>query len=310
MKIIFDFRVIVFDKIYMDMKNNVVAIVVTHFPNLELLSKNILLLLSQVDEVVIVDNTEYPGYISQYVQNLHKVTLFLNENKGGIAGGLNVGIKYAWKHDFEFALFLDQDSTPTSNLIDTLIQGFSENKEKVVMVCPTILDVNKNNKNLPENVNKNDFEKIFVCITSGTLINLNKSKQIGIFNEKLFIDYVDFEYCLRAKNLEFTILKSCQAILYHSLGKIEKYNFWGIKLYTTNHNYMRRYYKSRNCMYLIKKEGVRNINFISKVIFRQVTDFCKIICFESEKFKKIKFMFLGLVDGWREKMGQYKKQSC
>src|SRR5690606_27148133 len=38
-----------------------------------------------------------------------------------------------------------------------------------------------------------------MLITSGSLVNLAVFQKLGGFDENLFIDEVDFEYCLRAK---------------------------------------------------------------------------------------------------------------
>lgn len=277
-------------------KNNTIAIIVTYYPNIEFLLENIFLLLIQVNQVVVIDNSESSESLIQSLEGINKVVLFVNQNQGGIAGGLNIGLKYAWEQGFEFALLLDQDSKPNSDLVQKLSEGFDENLKEVAIVCPKIVDVNcGHNENylLPQQ----KFIKVFVCITSGSLLNLNLVKKVGRFNEKFFIDYVDFEYCLRIQDLKFKILKSQQAYLYHSLGRIEKHHVMGINFFPTNHNSIRRYYKSRNGAFLVKKNLIKNFSFSLKIFYKNISDVLEVVFFEEDKFKKISSIIKGIIDG-------------
>ena len=53
-------------------------------------------------------------------------------------------------------------------------------------------------------------------MTSGSFLNLKVYKEAGPFVDKLFIDYVDFEYCLRLKKKGFKIYKLNNTYMQHN----------------------------------------------------------------------------------------------
>ena len=62
------------------------------------------------------------------------------------------------------------------------------------------------------------LEDVSIVITSGALYNLKAYPKIDPFRDDFFIDYVDIEYCLRAKQNGYNIVVNCNARLYHRLG--------------------------------------------------------------------------------------------
>ena len=111
----------------------------------------------------------------------------------------------------------------------------------------------------------NEHEKIsFVnaVMTSGNIINLKLSKRVGEFEEKLFIDEVDHEYCYRINEKKLKIARLNDVYLSHNLGEITKKFF----IKSTNHNYLRRYYITRNKLYLQKKYPSLKKVYIKSII--------------------------------------------
>ena len=76
---------------------------------------------------------------------------------------------------------------------------------------------------------------------------------IGAFREEFFIDSVDYDYCLRARSRGFRVIKLCRVGMIHSLGEAEQNDIGPLKVYTTNHNPMRRYYMFRNSTVLARE---------------------------------------------------------
>jgi GT2 family glycosyltransferase len=72
---------------------------------------------------------------------------------------------------------------------------------------------------------KERFEEKLVVITSGNLLKVSAFERIGGFREDLFIDSVDFDFCLRLKKSGYRIMRCNQAILYHSLGERKEIQF-------------------------------------------------------------------------------------
>jgi rhamnosyltransferase len=98
-----------------------------------------------------------------------------------------------------------------------------------------------------------DFSKTYIqtaqAISSGSFIVSNSLKSIGLMNEKLFIDYVDFEWCWRATAMGYKIFTISDLVIRHTLGDESKKIF--CRKITVRKN-TRYYYMIRNGSYLAR----------------------------------------------------------
>jgi rhamnosyltransferase len=92
-------------------------------------------------------------------------------------------------------------------------------------------------------------------ITSGSLLNLNVFKQIGQFDETLFIDGVDTDYCLKSRMAGFRLICFNNIVLDHRIGLVSQYRSLKSGAMTSRslHSPIRLYYMTRNYLYLRKK---------------------------------------------------------
>jgi rhamnosyltransferase len=88
-------------------------------------------------------------------------------------------------------------------------------------------------------------------------LNLTLYQKIGPFDEKLFIDYVDNDYCYRAKLAGYKLLKFTNVTLIHQLGKMVNASSYKslylLKKKKVVHPPIRCYYMYRNMLYLVEK---------------------------------------------------------
>lgn len=270
---------------------NVGAGIVSYNPIKDILLKNLEILLNQVNKVVIVDNNSSN---SEEIENLitnfgEKVRLIrLSENKG-IASALNIIVHYFQQLNYEWVLLLDQDSIVPKNMIENFLKY--TNVKDLGIICPSIVDRNY----LKSSIKENKFEFVNFCITSGSFINVNAFKKIGDFDENMFIDYVDFEYCIRLRKSGYKILKVGEVKLIHRLGRLRVYKFFNKRIYITNHPPFRYYYYVRNLIYThFKHRSEISFAYVISTIFKRLI---KITFFEKQKLKKIKAIFKGVIDG-------------
>lgn len=273
---------------------NTLGIIVAYNPEIELLIKNAKAAIVQVDEILIVNNSNYDINLDSY--NIGNVNIINNNSNLGISKALNIGIDYAKEYNYDYVLLLDQDSTLTDNFIKNMLDGFKQ--EDVCMICPNVVYIDGKNNKINEDMK---FEKIELGITSGSLLNMNVVNQIKfdnnrIFNEDFFIDYVDFDFSLIIRNKGYFILRCNESKLYHRLGNVKTYSFGKLKVHPTNHNYIRRYYITRNRMYMWKKYILSNSKFVIKDIIRFIYEIILIILFEDNKLKKLKSIIRGIAD--------------
>jgi rhamnosyltransferase len=200
---------------------------------------------------------------------------------------------------------MDQDSSFEANGINKLIASIDEVEavyEHVAIITPYHL---VSNELIP--ATKEEFTEKKIVMTSGNLLNLDAYLTVGDFNENLFIDYVDYEYCLRLRNHNFKIIQNNSVWLKHSLGDFSVRNFLGIKIGVSNHNYIRRYYKTRNSLYV----GFRYLKFekrffLNVLLYTFLVDPFLIIFYEKGKLLKLQSVYKGCIDFLTGKYGQKK----
>ena len=175
--------------------------------------------------------------------------------------------------------------------------------EKAAMLVPKI-NVNAQDSKTAEH----KITKVLTSYTSGSFMSLKAFSAIGGFKNELFIDSVDFEYCLNLNNHGYRIYQVGTVILKHQLGRTKEYKICNKHLfYVTHHNYIRRYYMTRNGIWLRKQYGSRYPELYKKGHGILVSAF-KILFFEEDKFKKIRSMYRGYIDYKKGIWGKYRYQ--
>lgn len=246
----------------------VIAIIITYNPDLEKLLLNLIALNDQIDRCVIVDNTPITNHTLEIGSSFNFAieTVYLQENKG-IAFAQNIGIKIAENHLASHIFFLDQDSIAGKNcvaLLLTSIERANVNGINIAACCALPHDKNYpagypiiiEDTGWPKRVIPRQSVDVEVMhsISSGSLVPVNAIEQIGYMHEELFIDYVDIEWCLRARSLGFSIVVNTSASLSHCLGKDAppKKRYRYIPIYDAT----RVYYQVRNSIKLARMKHV------------------------------------------------------
>jgi rhamnosyltransferase len=234
----------------------ILAIVVLYFPEkpVELIIANFK---NEVDDILIVDNTS---------------------NNVGVAAALNKGLKRAIDEGYDWLLTMDQDSVFEPGALKELKDIASTCREDIAIVSPFHF--------IKRTVRKSSIEEVNFTMTSGNLLRISAAKKAGPFEERLFIDSVDNEYCLRLRKNGLKIIRVNKSILNHSLGT--RGSFGNI-----THNAERRYYITRNMLYVMKKYFPKFFLFGSKEL---VKSFLLILLIENDKINKLKSMSRGMRD--------------
>ncbi len=269
---------------------DIIAGIVTYNPDIARLKKNIDSIKKQVYEVVIVDNNSSNLIeIKKYVKD--NINIIENDDNYGIAKALNQIMKYAKDKKIKWVLTLDQDSICPQDFIRRLGKKIQSN---VAIVCPNVYDINK--KNILKDSIKNKNNYVEKCITSGSLISVLAWEQVGKFDEKMFIDGVDFEFCYRLKDYGYYIYRDDDTELIHEIGhiSIRKFLFW--KVCVKNHSAFRKYYIAKNIIYVAKKRKKNRI----KAVFQEVKLVGIVMFYENDKINKIKKILKGIIDGFKE----------
>lgn len=243
---------------------HVVAIVVTYHPDLPRLLQQLEVLAGQVQDIVLVDNAsdhDLEDWAHGLV-DLHPAVILLDENHG-IAHAQNVGIQWAKSRNASHVLLMDQDSIPAGDMVANLVAATAASPT-VAAVGPRYLDNRQNAKSPFVRLSgmrlrrldcaENQITMEVDClIASGCLIPMAVLDQVGGMQEDLFIDYVDTEWCLRARHHGFVCYGVCSASMTHSLGETP---FFFMGRAFPVHSPLRHYYQVRNAILLMRKAWV------------------------------------------------------
>ncbi|MFD1851258.1 glycosyltransferase family 2 protein [Oceanobacillus bengalensis] len=275
--------------------NKHIAGIVLYNPDIPRLQENIESIYKQVEQVILIDNgSKNIKEIKFLINRFEKLTLIENKQNKGIATALNQIVNYSMNCNFNWVLLLDQDSVSPLNIIDEF-DRYTCTDEKVAIICPEIND--RNSVQVSNSNNIEEYEYVKECITSGSFLNCSIWYEIGGFDEKMFIDYVDIEYCKRVIRAGFKILKVNRVELLHEIGKRNTYKFLWLNVPTYEHSAFRKYYITRNTLYFTRKykEDENILYAYLKVIKRLII----VVLYEKDKWKKINAMYRGMRDSYK-----------
>jgi len=280
---------------------------VTYHPNSELPAR-INRILRQVSALVIVDNGSGEAEIKMLSELAANplITLVLNSDNLGIARALNIGIQRAVALGFAWVLLLDQDSSIDDDMVRTLfaVHAAFPDRDRLAVVGSGFRDVNAAARETDAEILGDGWEEAESVITSGSLIPLQTHAAVGAFREDFFIDYVDTEYCFRARAKGYRVIRTRKLIMSHAIGAITRHSVLWINKWTFNHSADRRYYIARNDTVMLREYGHYMFGLWALKSFGRCVRLCKrIALYEQMKTRKILAVAQGWWDGVRGHMG-------
>jgi len=251
----------------------------------------------QVDEIVIVDNNSCNKDSLEILKKLEKdVFIIHNKQNLGVAAALNQGLKIAIDKNYKWILTLDQDSEFLLNTYNCLLTSYEtlKDREKTMIIAPKAIERVNLNKNIlfdSKNVVWND---VVLNLTSGSLIKTAAFDKVGLFDDKLFIEQVDNDFCYRLIRSKYKIKVAQNINFIQEIGNAKKICGCIVR----NHNSKRKYFLSKNVTIMLKRyfftaPYTTTRYFLGGTIF----SWLKVLLFEENKVKKILSGCKGFVDG-------------
>lgn len=217
-------------------------------------------------EVIVVDNGSKDGSVEEIKTKYPSGHLVESKTNLGAAGGRNLGMQYVnEKFDFQYILFLDNDSIVEKNALSEMINSFNS-KEEIGIVTPKCYMMSKTNTfgyagGMAVNLFTGKIEDIgsgkkdegqydkpmFVDACGGLfLASKNLISRVGMFDDKFNpYGWEDVDYSIRAREKGYNIVYNPKAIVHHKGGKITR---------TTSATEY-EYSKVKNYFYLLKKHA-------------------------------------------------------
>ena len=282
------------------------AILVLYNPNLNQTLPAIKSLEKQVDEICLIDNTPGQNIANEFIdiQNIHYIAL--GENRG-IAAAQNVGIRYFINQGFDLVLFSDQDSSAPVDIVSSLIDVYYRLTDvNIAIAAIGTRAINKQTnipypskskelgtpKEIPETTN---ITECYSIISSISIIPLNALRLVGGFDEGLFIDGVDHEWCWRAwHNNKLRSFIAEDAKILHMLGEgDQKIGSKSVAISSV----FRVYFQFRNFIWLKKRRYTPHF-WIKK---NKIKYFFKMLYYPimvKPRIKYLKNIIYGIRDGY------------
>lgn len=228
----------------------IAGVVVLYNPDDSILD-NIHSYINDVDILYVVDNSDQKNNtLTQQLTENSKIHYIDNCGNQGIAHALNIAANKAIELGYQWLLTMDQDSFFDVTMLETYLNCWNKypNKENIAVFSPIHIVLKDQTSHT---THCTVINKLHV-MTSGNILNLNIFKHLNGFNEALFIDEVDHEYCLRAKLAHFSILEFSNIALNHTLGESVVIQHHGQTIESSTHSPKRFYYITRNRLYMWK----------------------------------------------------------
>ncbi len=279
---------------------NIAGVVILYHPDMEHLSANIQTYVSGLKQLYVYDNSENktPGIEEALTKINPSIQYkFYNTNEG-IAKRLNQAMDHAALNQYDYLLTMDQDSS-------FKVGDFE--KYKTLIQSSTYNNVAQFGVNCQPDFTqpKEQSEEALTLITSGSILNLSLTKNIGPFNEALFIDFVDAEFSYRVIQNGYLNLMFSNIVLNHSLGTLVEGRSLGNfkKSMRIIHTPIRVYYIVRNGLYLyFKAKGLTPT--MKKDVIRCIKIIKNDLIYNPQLFSVYKNVFTGIYAFIINRMGK------
>ncbi len=278
----------------------IAACIILYHPE-QSVEQHIITYINYVEKIYIIDNSESRNYNDKFLsRHASKIIFIYNGINEGIAKRLNQACVLAIKDGFEFLLTMDQDSYFEENYLNkylTCIENFSEKEKAAVFGINYKIKFNNTGCN---------YNKVKTLITSGSIVNLKAYKIIGNFDEDLFIDFVDTDYCFKSILKGFQLIEFPNIFMHHEIGKISKLrSLKNLKPSNRSiHSAIRLYYMYRNFLYLntkYKNDFKLELSIHKKDLINRIKN--KFL-YNNNRVQTIKFLLKASRDYKKKKMGK------
>jgi rhamnosyltransferase len=223
---------------------------------------------NQVDVIFVIDNTPVNESVpeDELFRPHPQVPLHYTaqgENTG-IAAAQNSGIHQALATGASHIILFDQDSLPSAGMIQRLLSAEDKlihDGLQVAAVGPVTIDERNGSvspavrysylglRTIPVDLSNSTMVESHFLMASGCLIRASALSTVGLMREDLFIDWVDNEWGLRARNMGLRCYIVPEARMKHSVGD-GVFILLGKQMHL--HTETRNYYLLRNAIYLMR----------------------------------------------------------
>ncbi|MGA7521620.1 MAG: glycosyltransferase family 2 protein [Acidobacteriaceae bacterium] len=297
----------------------VAAIAVLYHPKMESLQRLIGSTVGQAEAIYVIDNTPDPAAVVRSFLAAEASVRYIPLGQNvGIAAAQNAGIRASMEAGFTHVLLLDQDSALPAGMVRNLLAAEAailQSGPEVAAVGPQFID-EKTGRPCPAirhrwigiqklRMDPRSSEPVETdhMIASGSLMRISVLSKVGLMRDDFFIDWVDIEWGMRARNMGYKSYYVPNVVMRHSVGDAVVVLF-GRDVHL--HNNIRNYYMLRNAIYLFRLKSMGwkwKINFLPRIP-------CYLILYPllaKHRAANLRCVLRGFADGLAGRMGEMRK---
>jgi rhamnopyranosyl-N-acetylglucosaminyl-diphospho-decaprenol beta-1,3/1,4-galactofuranosyltransferase len=271
----------------------------------------------RVEEIIVVDNASSDGTSALVAKQYPQVTLLRMSENLGIGAGLAAGLSYAAlerRHDWVWTF--DQDSVPNNDALESLLKGTESlgNNDGEVGIAAALPVHTQTGICYPPLLWRDGYVKppaeqlkqpiwfADLVISSGCMVRRDVVEKVGLPRTDLFMYFVDFEYCLRARSHGYKIAVVTGSRFAHEMGNAREVRLLGYSGLWPNRAPWGEYYMSRNMTYAAwwLYPSSRTKRFVMRHLARHAGG---VVLFGSNKLDCLRKMMQGFWDGRRASLG-------
>lgn len=206
----------------------------------------------------IVDNSDNAVFHAEREGNMSYI---FNNGNYGIGYAQNVALKRIMADGTaKYVIFFDQDSNIVDNYPIEITKTYKDLRviqPKLAFLGPTVVN-NTNGIAYQSIFHKDEYISNNLLqrrelISSGSCIEVNVLRTIGMADESLFLDFVDCEWCWRAQSLGFINGITPKINLSHKVGNNDIYIGKYEIIISAPYRY---FYQCRNLLWLLRRNYV------------------------------------------------------
>ena len=276
----------------------ILAVVVAFEPGADVES-NLAAIYPQVGRLVVVDNGSTDVAFVTAAAKQHPLLFIRNTENKGVAAALNQAARIALEEGYDWLATFDQDSLVPPGAIAEMMTLLERHprRESIAIIAMshrdrgTSQDYHLRGDILEET---QEWREVRTTITSGALVRVSTLRALGLFDETLFIDSVDLEFCLRCRKNNLLVIESCKTVLAHSIGSATEHKLLGRRLVCTNHSPLRRYYMTRNQLSVCCRYVLFDPFWALRGLYHLLGSNVAVLLYEDKKAAKMLAMITGL----------------
>ena len=287
--------------------SNVLGAVITYNPGDDL-AANLTAIRRQIGRVLVIDNGSRDIDAIRQIAEAAGCELIRNPENLGVAPALNQAARVAQTEGFEWLATFDHDSLIHPGAIEGLlaVQAAHPAPDRIAILAMSHVDRATGRDYLRSWDVIEDaptWRSVRTTITSGSLTKVSVFDTVGLFDEGLFVDSVDHEFCLRCRRHGLLIIEGRAQLMDHSMGAGEARRLFGRTVVCGHHAPVRRYYIMRNQLEVCRRYLRVDPTWAGRAMADLMGNSAAVLIFEDHKAAKLGAMLEGAWDFARRRFG-------